>query len=741
VSRRILLAFTTAILAVGSPSSVVGLTNGPEVARRVASAVAPGYASVERVIEVDEIGFARPSGVAWDAQARRLQVFDAARPGQGVAMTTAGAARVQIAGDGAAGAFRTNAGVRIDRAALGADLRGLAVNPANRHLFTFAPATRTLWELDPTGAPISRRDLSRAGLDDVRAMAIAPTADSTDAPGRLAVYVADAGRLQNGRIVGAGLYEIVLSAPVLSPAVAAAAVSSVTLVNTINTGAGSGQWSPDSPDPSGLAYIPSTDRLVAGDGEVEETTGAGWHNANVWFATRSGSSTSTLDTTTANPTNNEPVGVAYDPARNELYISKDGGNGRVWVYNASNLNVVRSFTVTGAPYNNADAEGLAFGSGILYMVDAIDNDLVKVLPGGNGIVGTGNDDVVSNFDLQQYGQSEPEGLDVDPVTGNIWIVSNKVSGGGTPDPMLEVTPNGALVSTVSIAAANPDSAGGLAIAPPSAGGGGFNIYIADRGVDNNANPNENDGKIYEFSTGGGGGGAPVANFTAAQVPGTLQVNFTDTSTNSPDTWSWAFGDPSGSTSAAQNPSFTYPAPGDYQVTLDVSNPSGSDGITKTVTVTDPSGGGNLMANPGFELDANGDTRPDNWTTNNAFTRSSAVIHGGSFAGRHQSTGNVGYNVYQVVTGITAGTPYTFDGWLNIPATSDAFTFKIQLKWRGAGGAISTSTIFTRTTATSGWLQMNANTTAPAGATSVRVTMKLSSLNATIYVDDFSLATT
>jgi PKD repeat protein len=260
-------------------------------------------------------------------------------------------------------------------------------------------------------------------------------------------------------------------------------------------------------------------------------------------------------------------------------------------------------------------------------------------------------------------------------------------------------------------------------------------------VDNNTNPNENDGRIYEFSTGGGGGGnPPVANFTASQVPGTLQVNFTDTSTHNPDTWGWSFGDPGNSTSSQQNPSFTYPAPGDYQVTLDVSNNDGNDSVTKTVTVTNPSGGGNLMANPGFELDANGDTRPDGWTTNAAFTRSNAVVHGGSFAGRHQSSGNVGYSVEQTVTGIAAGTSYAFGGWLNIPATSDKFTLKIQLKWRNAsGGSISTSTILTRKTATGGWIQVGGNATAPALATSVRVTMKISSLNATIYVDDFSLS--
>jgi hypothetical protein len=646
-------------LALSLPGGVLAV-RAPRVAPRAAApAAAPrAYASVERVTEAADIGVARPGGLAWDNVARRLRVFDAARAGKGVAMTLAGSATSAIAGDGAAGSLRGAAVARI-RAALGANLRGLAGNASNGHLFVYAPATHSLWELDATGRKVAPRDLSDAGLDDVRAVAIAPSADSTDAPGRMSAYLADAGRLQDGTVVGAGVYEIALSAPVRATAAIAAASGSVTLVNTINTGAGSGNWTPDSPDPSGLAYVPSVDRLLAVDGEVEETTGAGWHNVNGWFATRTGTSTSTFNTVPASPTNKEPVGAAYDPARNELYICKDGGSGLVWVYNATTMAVVRTFSAAAAPYNNQDAEGVGFGNGALYMVDAIDNDLVKVLPGANGVVGTGGDDVVTNYDLQQYGQDEPEGLDVDPVSGNIWIVSNKLGGGGVPEPMLEVTPTGALLSSVSIAAANPNSPGGLAMAPPSNGSAGFNIYVADRGVDNQDQSNENDGKIYEFRPGAGG-----------PPPPTPQER---------------------------------------------------------------------MTNLGFELDANGDSLPDAWTTNTAFTRSSAVVHSGTFSGRHASSSNNGYNVYQAVTGITAGVTYAFSGWINIPATTDAFTLEIQMKWRGTGGTISTSTIYTRTTATAGaWVPINVNTTAPAGATNVRVTMKLKSLNATIYVDDFSL---
>jgi hypothetical protein len=660
VRRRLLAVTAVAGLIVALPGGVLAArtSSGTPVRSTGAPAIRRAFANLERVTAADELGFARPGGLAWNAAAKRLSVFDLARPGRGVEATSAGAPIRAITGNGAAGTFSGANAARV-RVSLTGTFRGLAVHPTSHHLFTYAPASRTLWELDAAGKPVAQRSLATAGLDDVRAIVIAPSADTSDAAGRMSAYVTDAGRVVSGRTVGSGLYEIVLSAPYRASTLTAAAVGSVTLVRTINTGAGSTSWTPDSPDPSGLAYVPSRG-LVAVDGEVEETTGAGFHGANGWFSTLTGTSTGTFNTVPASPTNKEPVGAAYDPARNELYISKDGAASTVWVYNATTMALLRSFNVSAAPYNDLDAEGLGFGNGILYMVDAIDNDMVKVLPGPNGVVGTGGDDVVSDYDLQQYGQDEPEGLDVDPVTGNIWIVSNKISGGGTPEPMIEVTSTGALVSSVSLAAANPNSPGGLAIAPPSAGGAGYNLYVADRGVDNNDVPSENDGKIYEFST---TGGPPPP-----------------------------------------------PPPGEER-----------------------------MTNLGFELDANSDGKPDAWTINNGFTRSSSSVHGGSFAGQHFLTTDKGYDVYQTATGITGGTTYAFSGWVNIPPTTDAFTFQIQLKWRNSSGNVGgTTTLYTATAATAGWTHVAANAAAPAGATEVRVMMKVKKLNATIYVDDFSL---
>ncbi|MDQ4047677.1 MAG: PKD domain-containing protein, partial [Actinomycetota bacterium] len=60
------------------------------------------------------------------------------------------------------------------------------------------------------------------------------------------------------------------------------------------------------------------------------------------------------------------------------------------------------------------------------------------------------------------------------------------------------------------------------------------------------------------------------------------VNFSDTSTGSPTSWAWNFGD--GDTSSTRNPSHTYTAAGTYTVRLTARNAAGSDSSTRTITV-------------------------------------------------------------------------------------------------------------------------------------------------------------
>ena len=79
--------------------------------------------------------------------------------------------------------------------------------------------------------------------------------------------------------------------------------------------------------------------------------------------------------------------------------------------------------------------------------------------------------------------------------------------------------------------------------------------------------------------------APVADFTtnvtAGDVP--LTVQFNDTSTGSPTTWLWDFGDDA--TSTEQHPVYTYTAAGTYSVNLTATNAAGSDSEVKTGYIT------------------------------------------------------------------------------------------------------------------------------------------------------------
>jgi PKD repeat protein len=75
--------------------------------------------------------------------------------------------------------------------------------------------------------------------------------------------------------------------------------------------------------------------------------------------------------------------------------------------------------------------------------------------------------------------------------------------------------------------------------------------------------------------------APIADFTGTPTLVTvgLPVQFNDTSLNTPTSWSWNFGDSSGSTS--QNPSHVYGSIGLYTVSLTATNAQGSDTKTRT----------------------------------------------------------------------------------------------------------------------------------------------------------------
>jgi hypothetical protein len=143
---------------------------------------------------------------------------------------------------------------------------------------------------------------------------------------------------------------------------------------------------------------------------------------------------------------------------------------------------------------------------------------------------------------------------------------------------------------------------------------------------------------------------------------------------------------------------------------------------------------NRIVNPSFEA---GTSRPDGWTSSSNVARSDVGVRSGSFSMRHRAGNNATYTITQNVPGLAAGATYALTGWVNVPTTNDAFSFQLQVRWRNGSTNLRTDTVGTVSTSTD-WTRLTSNLVAPAGTTNADVLMVVSSLKATIYVDDLAL---
>jgi hypothetical protein len=300
----------------------------------------------------------------------------------------------------------------------------------------------------------------------------------------------------------------------------AAAEVIASVVNIVDTSG----WLPPSPDPMGLTYDPSIGRLVVVDSEVEETSL--YDGVNGWIARTDGTVTDTFATinpayiSDANPTGwytDEPTDITRNPTTGHFFVPSDGPN-RTFEVDPGNdgqmgggddvvVGELRHTLFGFTPFPAYDVEGIAYGDGALWLsngttapatvVDPVRSEIYKVLPGPDGFfTGTGHqqDNVVTHWDTAALGQPVPEGVAFDEVTGHLFIVSNVLH-----SDIAETTTDGVLVRTIDGSSLGIKSPSSLEFAPASGivGGTGTHLYIADRGVDNDSNPAENDGKIYE----------------------------------------------------------------------------------------------------------------------------------------------------------------------------------------------------------------------------------------------------
>jgi hypothetical protein len=399
-------------------------------------------------------------------------------------------------------------------------------------------------------------------------------------------------------LAGVAVLLCVLLAPtIVAPPHASAAVVTAVLERTVLLS----DLTPPSPDPSGIAWDAAANRFVISDSEVEEM--AIFQDANLFELNLQGTLTGTGDVTVPAPGfSNEPTGASFDPASGHLFLSDDikrkvfrlapGADGD---FGTADDPVASSFDT--APVGCNDPEDVAFdtSSGHLFVADGAGREICRVSPGSNGVFDgvppVGDDVAVSQFDTAQFGALGSEGLGYDPARNTLLIVDPKTK------RIFETTKEGTLLNTIDLSVANPRHAEDVVLAPSLANPGEMNMYVVARGVDNNGNPNENDGKLHELSVSlpSLGNEAPVADAgpnRTVTMPNSVTLAGSISDDGLPEgapltsMWSKVSGPGTATFTDLTSPTtdVTFSAPGEYvlRLTADDTELQGTDNVTVTV---------------------------------------------------------------------------------------------------------------------------------------------------------------
>jgi Bacterial Ig domain/Chitobiase/beta-hexosaminidase C-terminal domain len=328
----------------------------------------------------------------------------------------------------------------------------------------------------------------------------------------------------------AALLTLVLGVTVLAStgSASASAVDLVTpaLVQTIQTSA----YAPSSPDPVGIVYVAQTDRFIVSDAEVDETTL--YQGFNLYSATRTGSGQGTG--TTLVHAIKEPSGLGYNPADRTLYVSDDDADrvslirpGPDGVHGTADDAVTHVGT---AAFGSLDPEGVEYdtATGHLLICDGVGTEVYGVDP-VDGIFGNGND-VVTSFDLQQYGARDCDGIGIDQRRGVLLALDP------SSKTIYEATRQGALARMVDldqIPIRNGRDFASVTLAPssdPRDDPAMMSYWVVDRQADNVTDPTESDGLLYELSVPGephvGPTAALMSPAAGATVSGAVPVEAT-----------------------------------------------------------------------------------------------------------------------------------------------------------------------------------------------------------------------
>ena len=273
--------------------------------------------------------------------------------------------------------------------------------------------------------------------------------------------------------------------PSAQPAAAATKASVVRVTLTSS-------WPTHSPDPMGLTYNPKTRKLLISDSEVDEIPSL-WKGKNLFVAKRGGR---LLATGTFKKFTHEPEDLAWDGKDQALFVTDDdldrvfrvgrGKDKKLGTRDDVVITVLHTHR-----FGSFDPEGLAWRGGrkpMLIVSDSTNRRVYKIQRGRDRRFGT-RDDIVKSFGTHQYGFTTAE--DVAVRGKHLFIVSSRQTF------ILETTLKGGLVKKIDISGLGITSASGITFAPGT-DGGRSRLYLTASGVDNNVDPNENDGRLFEL---------------------------------------------------------------------------------------------------------------------------------------------------------------------------------------------------------------------------------------------------
>jgi hypothetical protein len=120
------------------------------------------------------------------------------------------------------------------------------------------------------------------------------------------------------------------------------------------------------------------------------------------------------------------------------------------------------------------------------------------------------------------------------------------------------------------------------------------------------------------------------------------------------------------------------------------------------------------------------------------TVQSSPVHGGSKSLRFEGKAKGPYAQQSVAA--SGGQTVRFSGWVNVPVRNQGMDGGIELQAYGSsGGAVGPTTrVYSFESTTGGWVYVTGSHQVPAGASSVKLKVRFTSLDGTVSIDDLSL---